>query len=153
MRHARHFGRCTSMEASMSNLAPTFDRSRSWSFLRLVLLADAAASGATGLLMLAGGGFLEGMLGLPATLQREAGLILLPYVAFVLYAGTRESLARPAIWAVIVCNALWTAASVLLLAGAWVAPTALGYAFVIGQASIVALLGGLQYLGLRQAIA
>ena len=134
----------------MSYLTSTIDRSRPSSFLRLVLLADAAASGATGVLVLIGGGFLEGLLGVPAGLLRAAGLILLPYVAFVVYVGTRESLARPAIWAVIVCNVLWAGASVVLLMGPWIAPTALGYAFVIGQASIVALLAGLQYLGLQR---
>ena len=35
------------------------------SFLRLALLADAAASGATGLLAFAGAGILNGLLGLP----------------------------------------------------------------------------------------
>lgn len=133
----------------MTNLASAIDRSPS-SFLRLVLLADAAASGATGLLVLIGGDFLEGLLGVPATLLRAAGVILLPYVAFVVYVGMRESLARPAIWAVVVCNVLWAAASALLLMGPWIAPTALGYAFVIGQAAVVALLAALQYLGLRR---
>jgi hypothetical protein len=137
------------MEASMNNLAFVIDRSPS-SFLRLVLLADAAASGATGLLVLIGGDFLEGLLGIPAALLRAAGLILLPYVAFVVYVGTRESLARPAIWAIIVCNVSWTAASALLLMGPSIAPTALGYAFVIGQAAVVVLLAALQYLGLRR---
>jgi hypothetical protein len=140
------------MEASMTNLTSAIDRSRPQSFLRVVLLGDAAASGATGLLVLIGGGFLEGLLGVPAALLRGAGLILLPYVAFVVYVGTRERLTRPAVWAVIICNALWTAASVLLLMGPWIAPTALGYAFVIGQALIVALLGGLQYLGLQRRL-
>ena len=136
----------------MSNLTSAIERSRPSSFLRLVLLADAAASGATGLLVLIGGGLLAGLLGVPATLLREAGLILLPYVAFVAYIGTRESLARPAIWAIIICNALWAGGSVLLVMGQWIAPTALGYAFVIGQALIVALLAGLQYIGLQRRI-
>jgi hypothetical protein len=140
------------MEALMTNLTSAIDRSRPQSFLRVVLLGDAAASGATGLLVLIGGGFLEGLLGVPAALLRGAGLILLPYVAFVVYVGTRERLPRPAVWAVIICNALWTAASALLLMGPWIAPTALGYAFVVGQASIVALLAGLQYLGLQRQI-
>jgi hypothetical protein len=48
---------------------------------------------------------------------------------------------------------LWAAASGLLLASGWVAPTALGYAFVIGQAAVVALLGELQYVGLRRPVA
>src|SRR5262245_5318232 len=52
-------------------------------FLRYVLWSDVIASGATGLLMIAAAGGLESFLGLPSTLTREAGLILVPYVAFV----------------------------------------------------------------------
>jgi hypothetical protein len=123
---------------------------QSSTFLRRALLLDAAASGATALLAIAAAGLLEGLLGLPATLLRWAGLVLLPYVAFVVYAGTREDISRSAVWAIIVINVLWAIASALLLVSGWVAPTALGYAFVIGQALVVALLGELQYMGLRR---
>jgi hypothetical protein len=121
-------------------------------FLRRALLLDAAASGGTGLLMIAGAGLLEGLLGLPAALLLGAGLVLVPYVAFVAYTATRESIARSAVWAIIAANGLWAAASALLLIGGWVAPTALGYAFVAGQALVVALLGELQYTGLRRPL-
>ena len=47
-------------------------------FLRYALLADAVASGATGLMMIAGAGLLEGLLGLPVALMREAGLCWCP---------------------------------------------------------------------------
>jgi hypothetical protein len=117
---------------------------QSSTFLRRALMLDAVASGATGLLMIAGAGLAEGLLGLPAALLRGAGLILMPYVAFVIYAATRAAIPRPAAWAVIAANALWTGASALLLMSGWVAPTALGYAFVIGQAAVVGLLGELQ---------
>jgi hypothetical protein len=123
---------------------------QSTTFLRRALLLDAAASGATALLVIAAAGLLEGLLGLPAALLRWAGLVLLPYVAFVVYAGTREDISRSAVWAIIVTNILWAIASVLLLVSGWVAPTALGYAFVVGQALVVALLGELQYTGLRR---
>jgi hypothetical protein len=48
---------------------------------------------------------------------------------------------------------LWAAASGLLLDTGWVAPAALGYAFVIAQATIVAIFGELQYLDLRRSSA
>src|ERR1041384_5285214 len=51
--------------------------------LRFALLADAVASGATGLMMIAGADLLTGLLGLPVALMREAGLVLVPYVALV----------------------------------------------------------------------
>jgi hypothetical protein len=122
-------------------------------FLRNVILLDAAASGGTGLLMIAGAGLLEGLLGLPAALLRGAGLVLVPYVAFVVWAGTRQSVERGGVWAIIVANALWAVASIGLLVGGWVAPTALGYVFVVGQALVVALLGELQYAGLKRQVA
>jgi hypothetical protein len=121
--------------------------------LRFALLADAAASGATGLMMIAGAGLLDGLLGLPVALMREAGLLLVPYVAFVAYVGTRETISRPAVQATIAINVLWVAASIGLLMSDYVAPTALGYAFVIFQAVVVGVFAELQLIGLRRTAA
>jgi hypothetical protein len=120
-------------------------------FLRYALLADALASGATGLLMIVGAGLLEGLLGLPIALLREAGLVLVPYVAFVAWIGTRETISRPAVQAIIAMNALWVAGSVLLLVSGYVSPTVLGYAFVIAQAVVVGVFAELQFIGLRRS--
>ena len=122
-------------------------------FLRYALLADAIASGATGLLMIAGAGLVEGLLGLPAAPMREAGLVLVPYVAFVAWAGTRETISRPAVQATIALNVLWVAGSVGLLMSGYVAPTVLGYAFVIFQAVVVGVFAELQVIGLRRSTA
>jgi len=122
-------------------------------FLRHVLVLDAAASGAMSLLLVAGAGVLEGLLGLPVALMREAGLILIPYAALVAWVGTREPIARRAVWAIIAANALWAVASLSLLASGLVAPTALGWAFVVAQAGAVALLGELQYAALKRPAA
>lgn len=122
-------------------------------FLRRVLLLDAAASGATALLLLLGAGLLEGLLGLPGALLRTAGLILIPYVAFVLYVGVREPHVRGAVWTIVFANFAWAAGSFALLVSGWVAPTMLGYVFVIAQALVVAILGELQYAGLKRSVA
>ena len=66
-------------------------------FLRLALLGDAAASGATGLLLAAAAGPLTPFLGLPEPLLRGAGVVLLPYAACIAWAGIR---AAPPRWAV-----------------------------------------------------
>ena len=120
------------------------------SFLCLALLADALVSGATGLLAFTGAGILDGLLGLPTELLRYAGLSLIPYAAIVAYAGTRPNVSRPAVWAIIAYNTLWAIDSIVLLVSGYVAPTALGYAFVIFQAVVVAGFAGLQYVGLRK---
>lgn len=117
-------------------------------FLRTVLWADAIASGATGLAMVAGAGPLENVLGLPDGLTREAGLILVPYAALVAVVAARAQISRAAVWAFIVANAAWTIGSIGLLVGG-LAPTALGYAFVIAQALVVAVLAELQYAGVQ----
>jgi len=53
---------------------------------------------------------------------------------------------------VILINALWVAASIVLLLSGWVAPNALGTVFVIVQALAVAVFADLQYLGVRRSM-
>jgi hypothetical protein len=120
-------------------------------FLSRTLLLDAIATGATALLLLAAGGLLAGVLGLPQPLLRYAGLLLIPFVALVAWAGTRERAPGHVVRTVIGANAVWVIASILLLLGGWVQPTALGYAFVIGQAVVVGVFAELQLMGLRRS--
>ena len=119
--------------------------------LRLALLGDAAASGATGLLLATAGGPLAPLLGLPTPLLRDAGLVLLPYAAFVAWAGTRDRLPRWAVRAAIVINLLWAADSALLLAAGPMSPAALGTAFVLAQALVVLGFAIAQWSALRRA--
>jgi hypothetical protein len=121
-------------------------------FLRMVLLADAVATAATGVLMVAASTPLEGWLQIPAPLLFFAGAALLPYAAFVLYLASQERVARGAVWAVIACNALWAVDSVILLTTGWISPSTLGYAFVLGQAAVVAVFCELQFTGLRRPL-
>ena len=118
--------------------------------LRFALAADAVASGATGLLVLAGAGLLSPLLNIPAGHLTIAGLILVPFVAFVAYTATRPVISRLAAQAIVEMNLAWTIASFVWLFSGWIAPNALGIAFVAGQALAVLALGGLQYYALRQ---
>lgn len=119
--------------------------------LRQALLADAAVSGATGLLLALGAGPLADLLALPEGLLRHAGLVLLPFAAAVGWLGTRERPSGAAVRAVVVVNALWVVESLALLVGGWVAPNALGHAFVVAQALAVAALAGAQQVGLQRS--
>jgi hypothetical protein len=123
------------------------------SFLRRVLAADGAISGATGLAMALGGGVLEPVLGVPAGLLRWAGLALLPFALLVFGLSRRHRLPRASVWTVIALNVAWVAASVLLLLGGWIEPNGLGYAFILGQAAAVAVFAEMQYVGLRKSAA
>src|SRR6476661_5819735 len=116
-------------------------------FLRYALVADAVASGAAGLLMIAGADLLTGLLGLPVALMRESGLLLVPYVALVAFVATRDTISVAAVKLIVALNVLWVLGSVGLLVGGLVAPTLLGYAFVIVQAIAVGVLAELQIIG------
>jgi hypothetical protein len=120
--------------------------------LRLALSADAAISGATGLLMLFGAGFLAGFLNLPKALLVEAGILLIPFVIALAVLATRRSIRPAFIYAVIGLNVLWVIGSVLLLLGGWIAPNALGIAFIVVQAVAVFGFAELQYIALRRAL-
>jgi hypothetical protein len=120
-------------------------------FLRKVLVADALTSGSTGLLMVAGAPLLGGAFELPSGLIRYVGLVLLPFAAGVWYLSGRREVNVSAVRAVIAANIAWVGASALVLLTGWIDPNALGTAFVILQALVVAGLAELQYAGLRRS--
>lgn len=120
-------------------------------FLRRVLLADALISGTSGLMMLMFAHSLHELLGVPVELLRYSGISLLPFAALLIYLATRKHLARQIVWVIIACNALWAIDSLVLLLTNWVAPTQLGYAFIIAQALIVGLFAEAQYWGLKRS--
>jgi hypothetical protein len=122
-------------------------------FLRQVLIVDAVVSGAAGLLMAVGAPLLSPLLGLPANLLFWAGVALLPFVALLIAVARRGEASRLLLIDIIAINALWVAASFGLLVSGAVAPTLLGYAFVIAQALTVALLAELQFIGFRRTAA
>jgi hypothetical protein len=117
--------------------------------LKRALMADAIITGATGLALFALAGLLAALFGLPDPLLRYAGLSLLPFAGFVGALAMKENISRTAVRIVIAANALWVVDSLLLLVTGWVEPSALGYAFVIAQALIVAAFADLQYSGLK----
>ncbi|WP_460450220.1 hypothetical protein [Alsobacter sp. SYSU BS001988] len=119
-------------------------------FLRAALAVDAVSSAAMGVLLAAAASPLSGFLSLPMTLLRDAGLLLAPFAAVVGWLASRPEPSRPAVWAVIGLNLAWSAESLLMLATGWVAPNALGTAFVIAQALFVLGLAEAEYVGLRR---
>ncbi len=119
--------------------------------LRNTLLADAAASGAAGLLMAAGAGFLAPLLGLPQPLLFWAGLVLLPWTALLVVLARRQMMPRLFLVDVVATNLLWAAASFGILVSGLVSPNLLGIAFVSAQALAVAGFALLQMQGLRPA--
>lgn len=118
--------------------------------LRQVLLLDAVATGITAVLLIAGAGLLSGPLGLPEILLREAGLMLVPFVALVGWTASRQFPVIGAVRAIIAGNVLWVVASLFLLVSGYVAPTLAGYVLVAAQAVAVGLFAELQLIALRR---
>lgn len=116
--------------------------------LNRVMLFDTATCLGFGALLIAGGTPLAEMLGLPRAVLLEAGIFLLPYAVFVVWAARNAERVWP-VRTVAFANLAWTAASFALLT--LTAPTALGIAFVAAQAIAVGALAAIQlYLIARQ---
>jgi hypothetical protein len=134
-----------------ATLATTPAALRPSPLLRGALRADALASGAGGLLMLAGGPALAAPLGLPTGLLQGAGLLCLGWAAVTFLMSRRGTLPAWAVWAVIGLNLAWVVESVVLLLSGWIAPTGLGVAFVLALAAVVDGLALAQWIGLRRS--
>lgn len=119
-------------------------------FLRRVLALDAAASGATGLLLAFAGPLLDDLLGLDAGFIQPAGVFLIAYALAVAALSLQVRPRRPLVLAVIAINVVWTIESGLTLILDWLQPNAFGIAFVVAQAAVVAGFAGLQILAIRQ---
>jgi len=118
------------------------------STLRRVLALDALTCTAAGAVMALGAQPLSGWTGLPAPLLLGAGAILFPIAALFGWMSQRRQLAPGLVWLAVLGNAGWVLASlaVLPLTG----PTPFGYAFVLAQAAVVAVLASLEARGLRE---
>jgi hypothetical protein len=126
---------------------------RASSLLRRVLIVDAVTSGAMGVALFALADVFANLLQLPVDPVREAGIILLPFAAFVGFIASRSEPARIAVWAIIALNIVWVVDSIVLLFTGWVAPNALGYVFVIAQAAVVLVFADFEYMGLKRSTA
>lgn len=123
---------------------------RSMSFLRVVLAVDAISSLMMGLGLALAANMLSTFTSIPQDLLFAAGILLLPFAAFVGFLATRETPSRVGVWAVIAVNALWVLESVVLLVSDWIAPNLLGSIFIAVQAVAVGVFAELQYFGLRK---
>ena len=118
--------------------------------LRHAVLVDGAASGAMGLMLMAGAGLLTDLLGVPANFLFWVGAVLLPWMAVLLVIGRAERPSAGAVETVIAVNALWVAGSIVFAVWNPFGMTALGVAFVVAQALAVTVFAELQFFGLRR---
>lgn len=114
--------------------------------LRTLIRWDVAMTLPVGLAMALLAAPLAAVTGLPEMLLRSVGLALLPYVAWLLWLARRPSVPRGTAWTMVAINALYAMECVLLPLLGWIAPNALGWAFLLVQAMVV---GSFALLGTR----
>jgi hypothetical protein len=119
--------------------------------LRQSLRLDAAASGAMGVLLAAGGTLLDDLFGIPSAVLVSVGGFLVVYAAALWLLGARPRVSRPAVRVVVAGNLAWVVASVAAAVAGWWSPTTAGTVLVLAQAAAVVVLIELQLTGLRRA--
>jgi hypothetical protein len=108
-----------------------------------VLRLDAATCAAMGALLLVASEPVGTLTRLPPALLFGAGVLLVPVAAFIAVVAARPH--RALVGAVIAGNLAWVAASFVLLLGGFVAPNAVGVAFVLAQALAVLALSAFEH--------
>jgi hypothetical protein len=112
--------------------------------LKTLLAVDAVTCAAMGAALLVAAAPASAITQIPQALLQGAGLILLPIAAFMAVTSAFALSSRWAVGIVILGNALWVAASILLPLSGFITPNALGWSFLIGQAVIVAIIAKLE---------
>src|SRR5687768_12705416 len=112
--------------------------------LRTLFTLDALASGAMAVLLLGAFRPLADWLDLPESLLLGAGILLVPWVAFLAWMTRQAPIDRALSRVVVAVNGAWVIASVAVMLGIGVDPNASGMAFIAAQATAVAILTALQ---------
>jgi hypothetical protein len=120
-----------------------------WDLVRLIRL-DAALVGAAGAVLLAGAHWLDELLGISSAFLAPLGLFLLAY-AGALVRLARAGAPRRAAGTVIVANAAWVVASVVVVLVDTLALTTEGTVFTLAQAAAVLVIAELQLIALRRS--
>jgi len=116
--------------------------------LNRILGLDALTCAVMGVVLIAGAPALSTLLALPSTLLFYAGCLLFPIAAFMTILACQTAPWPAGVWLVILGNAGWIAASLVVLVAS--GPNVLGVGFVIVQALVVALLALAEFNALNR---
>jgi hypothetical protein len=117
--------------------------------LRFAMRLDATGVGLVGIPFVALAGRLESLTGVPYAWDLGLGIFFIAYGAVFYPLAGRENV-RPGGVAIVIANALFTVLFWgLAVAGVWPL-TAWGYALLIGGGLYTAVIGTVQYIGLRR---
>ncbi|QNJ92220.1 hypothetical protein HZU40_29320 [Mycolicibacterium fluoranthenivorans] len=117
--------------------------------VRFAMRLDAVLVGITGIPFVAAADWLSSLTGVPVAVEYGLGVFFLAYGVVVYWLAGRDRV-RPGAIATITANALFTVGFVgLAEAGIWPLST-WGYALLFGGALYTAVIGSVQYTGLRR---
>lgn len=134
----------------MTDISTPIPAVRPRQLLRAALKLDAVVTGANGAAYLAAAGPLGDLLGLSEALLRGTGAFLIAYAALVWVTGTRRTIPRAPVLAIIAGNAAWAAGSVVAAIAGLGDPSTAGTVWMVLQAVVVAGFAELQLTGLRR---
>lgn len=117
--------------------------------LKSLLALDAATCAAMGALLLLGAAPIAEVTQISEGLLFWAGASLIPIAVFMAISSRATPVPGWAATLVVLGNLLWVAASILLPTAGFVVPNPLGWAFLVGQAGVVAILVKFQFDALR----
>jgi hypothetical protein len=119
------------------------------SFLRQVLLADAAVSGTVAIAQLAAAPLLGALLMLSPALLLSTGAFLLGYVILLIVVSRASAAWTLILWIIIAGNVVWGIGCLVVSQGIEPSPSTLGTAYLVVQALAVWVFAWLEYKGLR----
>lgn len=113
--------------------------------LKSLLMLDAATCAIMGAVLLLKSKPIAALTQVPAALLFLAGTSLMPIAAFMALSARAVPVPAWAVSIVVIGNVMWVAASILLPITGLIAPNPLGWAFLVGQAGVVAILAKLEF--------
>jgi len=119
--------------------------------LRFALRLDAVISAATGLMLCPFSAWWAEQLALPQALLLGAGLICLPYAAFLFALSRRATISRITIFSIIIGNLLWADVAMALMFGYGAAPNAAGVTYLATHVFATGSFAVLQWFGWRKS--
>lgn len=118
--------------------------------LRATLGLDAILTGINGLAYLAASSVLDEALGMPTSVIRGVGALVLLYAVAVLAVRAPATISRRLAYGVVVTNVVWAVASFAVAIGGWYSPARIGTVWIVTQACAVAGIAALQVTALRR---
>ena len=117
--------------------------------LKIALLVDAAATGATAAIQLTGSQLLSEHLALPSQLLTGTGWFMAAYAAALVILANAQSVWKALVYFIVLGNVAWAAITLDIVVTDTVAPNGLGMAYLVLLSLAVLGFAALEFAGLK----